>query len=302
MKKIYLSDHGHTYFGRFHVILKVQCESLKPCLITNLFSYVDFSAMLLELIRTGSIDERYLSREYVWVQDVDYYNKEYIHTLVEKCDFSPDNMFGYQGIITEKDMLLKYNHGSKFYLKHNNDEIMVTDDRLEYLEALMSKKRINVWEEEKFEASRLLYTAWSHSSVRYEKEEADKQQILLELFGDINRNEITAIRGGGMHSLRLLMLLPYEIREKIDYIIDTNQDCVASRLGIKVISPSEISDYRIRTIIISSLFYRELWKEELKEFKGKIIDFYMDFEKRGIDISHDFFVRKFLPQDFNLDS
>ena len=300
MTKIYLSDHGHTQFGRFHTFLKIQSESLKPCRIGELFSYVDFYKLLVDVACKRPIDVDYLSREYVQVQDVPYYNGSYINALIQECDFHPEFMMGYQGVITSEDMLIKYNNGKYFYFKQKNDEIMFKDDRVEYLRGLLGSKNVDVWNDNKFEASKKIYRAWDNSSIRYEKDERGKYDIINSLFSSVKESQILAIRGGGVETAHLMMLLPYKLRKKVKYIIDYNRDCLVGRMGIRVITPEEIQNYKIDKILLSSFEYKDVWKEELSRTSAELIDLYREYEKAGIDCTRAFYKRKYIPQDFIL--
>ena len=300
MTKIYLSDHGHTRFGRFHTFLKIQNEKLGARQIKEMFSYKDFGKLLLDIIIRNQIDESYLLDDYVLIQDVDYYNEVYINDLVDRCDFSPELMFGYQGVITLTDMFIKHNNGTVFYVKHKNDEKMVTDERLEYLENLLSTKKIDVWTEEKFKATRQIYRAWEKSAYRYDKEEKSKFRIIRGVFQSIKEDEVLAIRGAGVEAIRLLMLLPYELRLKVKYVIDHNVNCVAGSMGIRVISPDEISDYVIDKILLCSFENKDIWKKELANYNIPLIDLYVEFEKEGIMCTSAFYKRQYIPEDFKL--
>lgn len=298
MTKIYMSDHGHTTFGRFHTILKIQKDMMKPRQVKELFSYKNFTKLLMDVMFENKISESYLSNDYVQIQDVDYYNEAYINTLVKRCEFYPEGLFGYQGVVTMEDILIKHNNGTCFYLKHNNDEIMVTDERLEYLKSLISKKKLDVWSEEKFKATRRIYWAWNSSSYRYEREDAIKRKIIIEIFENVRADSVFAIRGGGIHTIRLLMMLPDQLRTKVKYLIDYDMECLAGRWGIKIISPDEVDEYKIDEILLSSFDYRGVWKEELEGTKIKLHDIYDSFEKKGIVCTQEFYKRKYISEDF----
>jgi len=298
MTKIYMSDHGHTLFGRYHAILKIQHKKIQPCQIKELFSYKDFSQLLMDIIFDNKIGSDYLRDDYVLVQDTDYYNEPYLNTLVANCDFYPESVFGYQGVITSEDMLIKHNNGTIFYLKHENDEVMVTDERLNYLESLISEKKVDVWTQDKFAATRQIYSAWENSSRRCEKEEGIKLHVITEMFEKISEDSVFAIRGGGIHTLRLLMLLPYKLRKKVKIIIDYNQECLAGRLGIKVISPEDVDKYKIDEVLLSSYDYKNEWKTEFANPKIKIHDIYDAFEKEGVICTKEFYKRQYIPEDF----
>ena len=300
MTKIYMSDHGHTYLGRFHPILKIQNKKWNACKIEALFSYFDFSRLLIDIVLKRELT---ISKcEYALVQEVDFYNKKYIHDLIEYGEMAPEvrPMFGFQGVVTDKDMLVKFNHGVLQYSKHENDNVMVTDERIAYLESLLSKKVIDIEKEEKFEAARLYYAGWRRARSRQENQIQQKKDVINKIFSEISNEELFAIRGGGVHTMYLLMSLPYELRKKVKFLIDTDKQCMAAGLGIQVIAPSEIREYGIQTILISSYYYKTLWQTELKNSCSKIIDIYEEFSKSGIVCKKEFYKLSYEADDFVL--
>ena len=85
-----------------------------------------------------------------------------------------------------------------------------------------------------------------------------KVELIDLLFDEIDSNSV-ALRTGGYHSLCLYSLLSASNREKIKYIIDSNEDCLCKQLGIRIVSSLQ-SD--IDTVVLSS---KDLLEELLKE-------------------------------------
>ncbi len=297
--KIYMSDHGHTTMGKYHSIMKIQQKDLKPTVISNLFSYYDFDCMVENLLDGKELLFSIDSKEYVWIQDVPYYYKDYILSYIKDANYTNDGLMGYQGIVTLDDMFIRYNDGVEIYQKRVNDNVMVTDERLAWLRNHMSKKSVDILHEEKFKYSRIIVNAEKKYYARSGDIENKKREIIFNIFSNIEATACFAIRGGGMHTLRLLMMLPYELRNKVTYIIDNDADCIAGRLGIKVIKSDECSNEKIDTVFISSYDYKAVWKEEMKQKKiAKIIDLYDEFEKEDIIWTREFYKKKYIPSDF----
>lgn len=84
MYKIYMSDHGHTFWGRYHCILKVKQKQVLPGKCGNLISNYDFDKLALSILDNNK--ELILENPcpYVIIQDADYYNKEFITTNLRK--------------------------------------------------------------------------------------------------------------------------------------------------------------------------------------------------------------------------
>ncbi|MBQ3513260.1 MAG: hypothetical protein IJA32_05605 [Lachnospiraceae bacterium] len=299
MYKIYMSDHGHTFFGRYHAILKIQQKDILPMKCEKVVSYYDFDKIVLQVLDHYCIKEDELCKGNAIIQDVDYYNKDYILTIANENDFSPDELIGYQGIVTEKDMLLHYKHGVEYYQKLVNDEEMVSDQRLEYLRNMLSKKEIDIETEEKFQYSRIVWNAYRRCKERTKDIEEKKIELIKNIFNNIPSDAILAIRGGGRPTVRLLMMLEEELRRKVCYLVDRNKECPAGRMGIKVINQEEMKDYHIDFLLLSSYQYRDVWKEEMIPFQNiKIIDMYDIFKENGIYCNRDFYHLTYEKEDF----
>ncbi len=302
MYKIYMSDHGHTLFGRFHTIMKVCQKNIQKKHCRNLLSYYDFDKIMMYILEYNDIDENLFLSDYVIVQDVDYYYKDYILDYIKEDDFTPDGLLGYQGIITNKDMLISYRHGVEYYQKHKNDKICVTDERLNYLRSCLSKSEIDIYQEEKFKYSRIIWNANQKCSNRTADIENRKYQVIEKIFEQIPKDNIIAIRGGGIHTLRLLMLLNAEQRRRISYIIDVNPNCVACKIGIKVLLPNDLQSINLDYIIVSSYDFGKQWKAylsaQITTNTINIVDIYEELAKEGIFCKKDFYKKDFIKEDF----
>lgn len=299
MYKIYMSDHGHTFFGRFHAIMKIQQEDIKPQLCNQVISYYNFDKLMIQVLDNHKIEESTLGNGYAIVQDVDYYNKALILEVIKQNNFFPDNLVGYQGIVTDEDIFLLYNNGVEYYQKHRNDGNMVSDARLDYLRSKLSKKRIDIEKEDKFQYSRLIWHAIKKCEYRTKDETEKKLRILRQIFQSIPAEASLAVRGGGIHTVRLLMLLDENCRKKVRYIIDRDCECYGGKMGIKVVTLDEIEKYKIDYIVISSYDYREIWKNELKgKMDVQIIDLYEILETKGIVCTKEFYKNNYIKEDF----
>lgn len=300
MYKIYMSDHGHDLFGRFHPIMKISQADIAVRHCDSLLSYYDFGRIMLYILDHADLDDKKFDSESIIVQDVDYYGKEFILDFIKQKNFSPDNLIGYQGVVTKEDMLLSYRHGVEYYQKHSNDGTIVTDARLDYLRTLLSKSQINIYEEDKFKYSRIVWEADKRCAERTREIEDQKKEILNNIFKDIPTGKIIAIRGGGIHTLRLLMVLDSTQRARVNYIIDKNELCLAGKMGIKVLNPETLHGIKIDYFVVSSYGYRKQWKKELTQLNcGNVIEIYEQLEKEGIICNKEFYKKDFVEEDFS---
>lgn len=302
--KMYMSDHGHTYYGRYHVIMKLQQEGILPRRYDDMISLFDFDSYILGILDWKKVDEGLLGKEYVIIQDTEYRHHKYILDSIKNLNISERVLLGYQGVITKKDMLVIHREGITFYpeiyyRKFMNDGKMVTETRIEYLKQLMNDGYVDLNSSDDFKYSRIAVNGMRKHFLRTWDVEEKKWQIISRVIAEIIETGVTAVRGGGMHTERLLMLLDGKVRERIGYVIDRNQECEASHLGMRVILPEEISKYQIKNIVISSFKYRDSWKKEFDGCKElRIVDIYEAMEKEGIMCDREFYLTEYVAEDF----
>lgn len=301
MFKIYMSDHGHTLLGRYHCILKIQQKELKPQIYENLFSWYDFDKLVLGLIDGRSIEQIEIQNDYVIIQDTEYYGRDFIIRNLKTRTISPTILesYGFQGVVTKEDLFIRYNDGAELYQKKHNDGYMVTDDRLDYLRGITSKKRIDLPKEEKFKYSCLVQQVRERCRVRTAERQETKLSIVRNVFAEITDEEVIALWGGGLSSLRLLMLLDETSRKKISYVIDEDKECYAGKMGIKVIFPGEMKECQIDKVMIVSCDRHREWKTECNsDFKANVVDLYEILEQQGIECQKDIYDLEYADEDF----
>lgn len=304
--KLYMSDHGHTFFGRFHVIMKIQQRSLRNVHLYDLMSLYDFDKIILGVLDRNCVDNTELGRDYVMIQDTEYRHHKFILSSINNLDISDTTLIGYQGVITKEDMLIRYREGvvyytPEYYRKFINDDLMVTDARLNQLRSLVSNKYVDVEMSELFCYSKMVLDGMKRCMFRTKQAEDKKWNIIYNVISNALDNDVVAIRGGGEHTLRLLMCFDEGIRRKIKYVIDRDIDCDASRLGMEVIQIEQIYKYGVDCVVISSFRHRESWKEELDNYKGiKIVDIYVELERQGIVCEKEFWMMDYKKEDFRI--
>lgn len=296
--RIYMSDHGHTVRGRFHTILKVVGEKIKPQKHTKMFSYIDFYELIQYIVEPNK-DINLILRDYVEVQDVDYYHPKAIEKTLNKEQFNKKALIGYRGVITPTEEFIRYNDGEEaYFLRAKN--IQVDKNRIAELRILTGTKKVDIENEEKFKYSRLVYKVLENYKKRTANEEEKKNIILNNIFREIPENEKIAIRCGGENTRRLYWAIDWEQRAKISYIIDTNLECVSGMLGIPVILPEQIKEKNIDTIIVSAFPCNESIKKELDSIKDdyRIIDMYNHLEENGVKCEREFYNPVYIDEDF----
>ncbi len=303
MYKIYMSDHGMSFLGKFHIIMKIQQKNIMPHIWNGLFSYKNFLPMILQLIDNHMIDEKSLSSPYAVIQEVAWYNRERVFEVIKAKDYYSTNLdyVGFQGVVTEEDMLVSYDNGFEYYQKHQNDHKMVSDNRLNYLRKLISQKKADYFHVDKFQYTRILIMAEKKRAERTKEFHKRKCEVINNIFEQIKETEILALRGGGYHTLNLLMPLEERLRNKVKYIIDSNKECVGGKMGIEVITLVEMMQKGVTTVLISSYQYLQKWEEELKSYTGiRTINIYQILKKSGLPCDMEACFERFMEEDFDM--
>lgn len=297
MFKIYMSDHGHTTFGKFHSIFKVQQRDLYPMHVNNLLSYAEFSWLIDCIIKKDIKQIIKKENSFVMVQDIPFYNKMVILSAIEDIEtFETTPFAGYQGIITKEDTYLKYNDGVEMYVKNVMDGIPFSQKRMIELRGHLSNQYVDVYKEPKFKYCKYIYNAIKN---RDEKRMQGIVNEIIFLFEGFEGKRV-ALRGGGIHTLRLLMILPDRIVKKISYILDQNTECLGGKLGIPVCSLNEICREEIDIIVISSYDFDKEWKEELSHYVDVqcIISLYDYLDQKGYECKKEFYRYSYKKEDF----
>ena len=310
--RIYMSDHGqHQFSTRYHVILSVYGNGLMRRKINKMFSLIDFVKLIKQILEDGCIDESSYEREYVKIQDIDWYNYKHIRRLIN--DKIPPDMFliGYKGVITKEKMYIKFKTGQEwvtdrniiihepalwdgYYNEYSDEEQQVINIFREYAGDNITE----IDNDERFKYSKYIYKL------------IDKYKVYMEEYMNIIYKEMDkypsqsiAIRMGGDHSVELYARMGKEYRKKIKCFIDNNEMCKCSKFGIPIIKLDELEMNSIQGVILSSYDYLEALREEIKQYdKGiNVIDIYEAFEKNGICCTKNFYMDiKMAEEDYDV--
>ena len=287
--KIFMSDHGSSVFDKWHTIFRVVQKDLGAKKIRKIFSYIHFQELLYRLLDKQDISSA-LS-DYALVQDVDFYNRDGLKNTLFRQDVYIYGLLGYKGVITLKDRYIRYNDGKIECMNHYGGQERITEERERYLSSLVTAYPEDLIMEDKFKYSRNVYRTIDNYYKRNEKFENRKKEAVRGLFHNFSDKNVVAIRGGGLHTLKMWFALEWRQKNKIDYIIDCDSQCIASRMGVPVITPEDMRNEKIDTIVISSWEHEEDWYQELiQETKEtNIIRLYKYLEDQGVSCSRAFY-------------
>lgn len=304
---IIMSDHGlrSNILARSHTNLMIRAKHLKPKKISGIFSYVNFSKMLIQYLETGSIDDEALITDYAKLENPDYYNpKEIARIISEKETLRLFPHLGYQGYVTKDWIYTKYNIGKEMLVRRDDvcnhvvyfsleDEVDTSDeDTLCYFRSLPLEDIRLIECNEKYRYSKYLKEVFCN----YMKCPHLKTKAINRLFEKFE-DESIALRMGGDHSVALYRMLSPDNRKKISCIIDRNKNCIAGRLGFKVYTPEEMDYSKIKYVIPSSFEYRDVLEEEIKNMCSgtMVVDLYQYLETQGIHMSKAIFECEDIP-------
>ena len=154
-------------------------------------------------------------------------------------------------------------------------------------------------QDDKFKYSRNVYRTLNKYLARNQNFEYEKIRVICSVFEDLPEEATVALRGGGMHSYRLWLALPWNLKKRITFVIDRDIQCMAGRVGIKVISLDQIREKMVSHIVISSFEYEDQWTKELIEQEGdiKVIGLYQELRRRGVYCNDAFYHKEYIKED-----
>lgn len=268
--KIYMSDHGKSDFKtRFHTIMAVERNGMLRGTNEKLLCLLD-TRQIIGLAIDGKDFSSIKERQYVEVQDYNHMNGFDIGVTIKKRGRIDNLIRGYRGVITKKYTYIKFSSGNEWLYQNVGRRVFPLEpiwiqretdlagcDNQTELERFRNIVTVeNAYKKiEKYEKYNKY--VWKIYENAYEKNRK-KVELIDLLFDEIDSNSV-ALRTGGYHSLCLYSLLSASNREKIKYIIDSNEDCLCKQLGIRIVSSLQ-SD--IDTVVLSS---KDLLEELLKE-------------------------------------
>lgn len=310
--RIYMSDHGFDVMPltKLHVHFQIYQKDWSPQRVEGLYSHLDFSKILISLLKKNKIRAEEFTRTFVPFQDVDLYNKDLIQDVIERRESGYDqwDWFLYKGVVTNKYVYMKYKTGQEFFfhkkgIKHlhhihqmfDGNVTEASDEELKEARELTGDFPAKIENDEKFKYSKYLYKVYNNLV----KTGLAVRKILNEYLASYPVKSI-AIRSGGFHTLNLLEFLNEESKRKISCIIDQSPECFCKDFGIDIISTDKPLPEGTKFILLSSKLFLENLRREAKELypQYETIDIYDLFKKNGYDFHLDFFHG--LPSDYDV--
>ena len=294
--KIYMSDHGDKDIVELiHVYLAITGGDIKNNKFDGLFSYINFHCLIEQIVVKGYIDESHIESSYIEVHERPVYNGNMAKRRLQS-GYSFQKDWGYRGVVDKSNIYIKFNDGNECVVRNDENNIRYPEDYYRYTayydekniqpyRELFSGKEFPKVDKDKNVYSEIFLRGYRKSLKWNEK----KMRIVCECLQGLPETNL-GIRMGGKHTEYLEYILR-DMGRKCDFIvIDNNKNCRVAK-NHTVISIDEMSEYKIKTVVLSSFVYIEELREESKYYSNeiKVIDLYRLLEQNGIECKQDFY-------------
>lgn len=295
--RIYMGDHGAkgSAVNKLHICFQVYHSAWRNKEVDKLFCYLDFPKVIHRLLIGEEIDDTTWNREFVPIQDVDFYNPVGLKKhLTQRVFESLLSLVAYKGVVTSEyvyayfktgdEIFHRWSHGKYVpFLNFNNtqqDKMLIKELR----------KKVGDFPKEldtdsQFKYSKNIYGIWEN----VKKTTLKAVQLLDEKLSGYAYGSI-ALRPGGYHMLQLCSVLSEDSRKKIGGIIDQDSACMCSDLGYSVYKPGDRLPDDIKAVLLST--YENLGEsrnEADRLYSGlEVIDIYQYWRDYGYSFTKAF--------------
>lgn len=278
--RVYMSDHGlfqdYVPLNNMHVLLQIYHATWKKREINKLFCYLDFSKIMHQLLIGEVIDDAIWNRQYVPVQDVDYYNanrlkKSLINTGLAVLPFRT----AYKGVVTNEYAYIHFKTGDELLHKWSDGSYVPVigmnnaqkdSELFKQLREMAGGFPKELDLDPKFSYASNTYTVYEN----VKKTVMEAAKLINEKFAGYEDGSIAFLKGG-YHSRQLYAILTEESRRKIGGVIDRDVQCLCKSLGYRVYQAGDVLPKNIKAVMLSS-------HDNLAELKGEAKKIYSNLE------------------------
>lgn len=297
--RIYMSDHASngTFIDKVHVCFQIYHATWRNKEVNKLFCYLDFHKIIHQLLIGEEIDDTVWDREYVPIQDVDYYNSNVLKEYLVRTELYGLPFYtAYKGVVTKEYVYAHFKTGDEIFHKWSDGAYLLnvgfdnsrTDTRL--LKELRKKagdfpKELDT--DPKFSYAKNTYIVYGN--VKRTVQEAAK--LLNEkISGGGYSDGSIVLKPGGVHTMRIYMILSEDSRRKIGGILDRNAECKCKDLGYPIYQPEDKLPDNIKAILLSTYEnLEELRCETQKIYSAlEVMDIYQYWKECGYAFSKNF--------------
>lgn len=295
--RIYMSDHGPegVAINKLHICFQIYNAAWENKEVNKLFCLLDFPKIIHKLLVREKIDDTTWEREYIPIQDVDFYNSVWLRSTL-----SIDSLeylllrTAYKGVVTSEYIYMYYKTGDELFHKWS-DGRYVPD--LAFVNSRKDSALLNDLRKKAGEFPKELDTdlQFEHSQNTYiilgniRRTVLKVAKLLDEKLAGYAGGSI-ALRSGGYHTLQLCSVLSQESRKKIGGIIDRDSNCMGKKLGYQIYAPDDKLPDNIKAVLLST--YKNLgeFKDEANKTYNdlEIIDIYQYWRDYGYTFTKDF--------------
>ena len=295
-----MSDHGQDDFKtRFHIHFDIYGSMIRPKKIKSLFSIEDFYFVLKSIIEFNNVFEDDIQREFVPIEDLDWYSKAEIDQIFKNKMALTLNRFGYRGVITKDAICAKFSTGIEWAISRGafcGFEPQLYPKIQNYLDVNVLNTLFLDYPLELKMDKKFTYTQYLYQLLNtYSRRSKTIMTILERIFEKFQDNSV-AIRFGGMHSSKLYNLLSEKAKRKIGYFIDGDATCLCAEFGKPILDIQKFMrlaniDFKVEAVILSSFDHLSDLRDESKEYSPniEIIDIYRVLEEHGIYCKENFY-------------
>jgi len=311
--RIYMSDHGQfSQSIRYHILFNFCHGVLRPQKVRELCSTIDFIPIMKQMLVEGKINAEKIVREYVEIEELDYYNYKQIKEEIVDRKIPPSRCFARRGVIDHDHLYFRFRTGKELLFRLPEvppvlpnlfcDYDSCDQELLPYYRSLTKEFPDDLDCDEKFRYSRYLYKQYDKAAKTSKIRE--RVRLINELLADYPPNSV-AVRTGGPHSAELYNALTRENRDKIWGFINLNIECVCKAFHHPVVLPDEVPhlpEEGVKAVILSSWDHLEELKAEAADYKNiDVLDIYALFDEKGLHCEGNFFeVTDLQPVDFDI--
>ena len=298
--RFFMSDHGQDDFKtRFHIHFDIYGSMIRPKKIKSLFSIADFHYVLKSVIEENSVLEEEVKRQFVPIEDLDWYSKVEIEKIFRNKMTLTLNRFGYRGVITQDVICAKFSPGIEWSISRGpfggfepqlypqiQNHVDVNGLKTLFLDYPMQLKMDN----------KFIYTQYLYQLLEVYSKRSKVIMAMLESVFEKFRDNSVAIRFGGMHSSKLYNLLSQKAKRKVGYFIDNDDKCLCAEFGKTILDTEKFIqsanvDFEVEAVILSSFDHLSELRNESRKYPSsiEIIDIYEILERDGICCRENFY-------------
>lgn len=275
--RIYMSDHGRVRTDichNVHVHFQIYYAEWENRETDKLFCYLDFPKIMHQLLTEGNINETMWSREYVPIQDVDFYNGEMLQRPLKGNGLDSLPFYtAHKGVVTNEYIYLRFKCGEELFHKWSdgsfNRIFWNNDDQLdeELLEEL--RKKTGEFPKELDSDSRFCFSANTYTVYENIKKSVQKAADLLNAKISCYEDGSVLLLGKDYSTRWMYAILTKTNRKKIGGITDKD---------------------KIKAVLLSDYEHREelRFEAERKYNDFEIIDIYQFWKEQGFSFPGDF--------------